>query len=144
MTAATALYPHAYITPEIGGATLNPQTGAAVIAGETEAYAVALGPQYEATIGPDEFFAGAQAQADILTDYAARYADELARPGIYLGVYYSEATGLVYLDLAEIVRDRAAAIRLGTLRAQESVFAFHTFETIYLDTERGRAARLTL
>jgi hypothetical protein len=108
-----------------GGSTQSAVPG---VPGVTSGYGVSL-PGHERRIPVRTAYRGL---AEDIKQYAELKRFHLARPGIYLGAWIDD--GIVYLDLTEVVHDRATAERLGYDRDQLAVWDFAKSEEIRMVT----------
>lgn len=67
----------------------------------------------------------------VLSEFARKNADALAKPGAHIGVWKDSASGKVYLDVANNVHGKFAAIKAGRAGNQIAIY----------DVKRGKEIR---
>ena len=106
-----------------GGCTLDPRTARPV--GAIDAYAVSRA-NYELRLAE-------LPTAGQIEEYLWRHADVLASEHVYVGAWRDDATGACYLDLTELVNDRAAAEARGRAHRQRCIYHLATGSEIRLN-----------
>jgi hypothetical protein len=106
-----------------GGCTLDPRTARPV--GAIDAYAVSRA-EYELRLA--ELPTTGQ-----IEEYLGRHADVLASEHVYVGAWRDDATGAHYLDISELVRDRATAEARGRAERQRCIYHLATGSEIRLN-----------
>lgn len=73
-----------------------------------------------------------------ISDYSARYKDDIDDPKNFFGGWVEEKDGepYVYLDVAEVFDDRAEAVAMGKKRDQFGIWDFESGTTIYMKDEK--------
>jgi hypothetical protein len=105
-----------------GGCTLDPRTAQSV--GQVDAYAVSRAG-YEMRLAE-------LPTAHEIEQYLASHELTLASEGIYVGAWRDDASGAYYLDLSELIRDRALAEASGRAQRQQCIYHLATGSEIRL------------
>jgi hypothetical protein len=105
-----------------GGCTLDPRTAEPV--GAIDAYAVSRADH--------ELRLASLPTTEEIEAYLRRHAAVLATERVYVGAWRDEANGAYYLDLTELVSDRAAAEARGRAERQRCIYHLATGSEIRL------------
>jgi hypothetical protein len=99
-----------------GGCTLDPRTARPV--GPLDAFAVSRAEH--------ELRLAALPTVDQIRKYLARHEAVLAGGEVYVGAWRDDATGAYYLDLTEVITDRATAEARGREQQQRCIYHLAT------------------
>ena len=125
-----------------GGFTLDPRTGESPAGtGDMKGdgpYAVATGSENASgpiPITDSMFEPDANGQTEMgqkIDDFIAANADKLSEPGMYLGGWHDPETGMVHLDVTEVLPKGSLdqAVALGSARNQIAITDLSTFKSI--------------
>lgn len=123
------------------GLSFNPFRKTAVRKFETRGFLVAVNNKFEKLLTGAErsrFASDLAYRTEVLSEYAARFKELLKNDSLYVGVF-DDGTN-IYIDISKAHASVQDAIEVGVRNKQQSIWSAKNNATLYLDTERGRAA----
>lgn len=111
-----------------GGFTYDPLTDVS----PTKGFVLSTQADREQVVNKDDL------TLDTLVDYYLKNRDLIDDPEFYLGAWHDPKGGKIYLDVSQVVEDRARANELAIKANQLAYFDLSTFTSVAVDSERNQ------